>query len=127
LGEAVQMIGPVRGQDKLDLLAAADVMVRSSLHEVFPEAYLEALSVGTPVAATPAGDTPDLAEQSGAIELLPFGDPRGQAAVLAALLDDVDRRVRMRERALDYSRRVRWEQQRELYWNVLERSAGGSV
>jgi glycosyltransferase involved in cell wall biosynthesis len=127
LAEAVQMIGPVRGQDKLDLLAAADVMVRSSLHEVFPEAYLEALSVGTPVAATPAGDTPDLAEHSGAIELLPFGDPRGQAAVLAALLDDVDRRARMRERALDYSRRVRWEQQRELYWNVLARGAGGSA
>src|SRR5205085_12439551 len=46
LGGVARMIGPVQGQEKLDLLAAADVMVRSSWHEVFPEAYLEALSVG---------------------------------------------------------------------------------
>jgi glycosyltransferase involved in cell wall biosynthesis len=127
LGEAVQMIGPVRGQDKLDLLAAADVMVRSSLHEVFPEAYLEALSVGTPVAATPAGDTPDLAEQSGAIELLPFGDPRDQAVILGRLLDDTGRRAEMREHALEFSTRVRWEEQRERYWSVLADAAGGGA
>jgi len=117
------MIGPIRGQEKLDLLAAADLMVRCSRHEVFPEAYLESLSVGTPVAATPAGDTPDLAEDSGAIELLPFGDPVGQAAVLAALLDDDARRKQMGGRALDYSRRVVWSDLSERYWRVLERAA----
>jgi len=125
LAEVARMIGPVRGQEKLDLLAAADVMVRSSWHEVFPEAYLEALSVGTPVAATPAGDTPFLAEASGAVELLPFGDPRGQAGVLGRLLDDPARRSEMRARALDYSRRVRWHDQREAYWSVLERASEG--
>jgi glycosyltransferase involved in cell wall biosynthesis len=123
--DRVRMIGAVRGQEKLDLLAAADLMVRCSRHEVFPEAYLEALSVGTPVAATPAGDTAELAEESGAIELLPLGDPDGQARVLAKLLDDRARRAAMHERALAYSRRVRWETQKERYWNVLERAAGG--
>jgi len=121
----VRMIGSVRGQEKLDLLAAADLMVRTSRHEVFPEAYLEALSVGTPVAATPAGDTPDLAAESEAIELLPFDDAAEQARILAALLDDVPRRRAMRERALDYSRRVVWNTQKEHYWSVLQRAAGG--
>jgi len=124
LKEAVRMVGAVRGQEKLDLLAAADLMVRASRHEVFPEAYLEALSVGTPVAATAAGDTEDLAAESGAIELLPMNDPRGQARVLASLLDDPSRRSAMRERALEYSRSVVWDRQKERYWSVLESAAG---
>jgi glycogen synthase len=125
LDEVVRMIGPVRGQEKLDLLAAADLMVRASRHEVFPEAYLEALSVGTPVAATAAGDTADLAAESGAIELLPSADPRGQAETIGSLLDDTERRTQMRARALEYSERVQWAQQRERYWAVLQRVAGG--
>ncbi len=123
---AIRLIGAVRGQEKLDLLAAADLMVRTSTHEVFPEAYLEALSVGTPVAATPVGDTPELAEESQAIELLPLGDPEGQAAALGALLDDRARRERMRAAALDYSARFRWETQKERYWNALTAAAEAS-
>jgi glycosyltransferase involved in cell wall biosynthesis len=125
LGGAVRMIGAVRGQEKLDLLAAADVMVRTSTHEVFPEAYLESLSVGTPVAATPAGDTPFLAEESGAIELLPFADPAGQAVALGALLDDPERRERMRASALEYSRRFVWARQKDRYWDLLATAARG--
>ena len=124
---AIRMIGAVRGQEKLDLLAAADLMVRTSTHEVFPEAYLEALSVGAPVAATPAGDTPDLAEDSNAIALLPLGDPRGQAAILGELLGDPARLDRMRVAALDYSRRFRWEAQKDRYWDVLRSAAGASA
>lgn len=126
LRDAVRWLGPLRGAEKFDVLAAADVMVRTSRHEVFPEAYLEALSVGTPVAATPAGDTPDLAEDSGAVALLPFGDPEGQARVLAELLVDRARLGAMRERALDYSRRVTWERRKEDYHRVLADAAGSA-
>ena len=100
-------------------------MVRTSRHEVFPEAYLEALSVGTPVAATPAGDTPDLAAESAAIELLPFDDAQEQARILASLLDDAPRRRAMSDRALEYSRRVVWDGQKEHYWSVLQQAVGG--
>ena len=124
---AIRMVGAVRGQEKLDLMAAADLMVRTSTHEVFPEAYIEALSVGTPVAATPAGDTPDLAEDSKAIALVPFGNPRGQAAVIAELFGDRARLDRMRVAALDYSRRFRWDVQKERYWDVLRSAAGASA
>ncbi|HTL92576.1 MAG TPA: glycosyltransferase family 4 protein, partial [Steroidobacteraceae bacterium] len=121
----VRMIGAMRGQTKLDLLAAADLMVRSSRHEVFPEAYLESFSVGTPVAATPAGDTSLMAEDSQAIELLPIGDPAGQAAVISRLLDDPARLARMRESALDYSRRFVWDAQKDRYASLLEAAGGG--
>ncbi len=125
LGGEVRMIGAVRGQEKLDLLAASDAMVRTSRHEVFPEAYLEALSVGTPVLATPAGDTPLMADDSNAIALLPFADPAGQAAVMAGVLDDAARLAQMRAAALDYARRFVWDSQKEHYASLLEAAVGG--
>lgn len=125
VNDEVRMIGAVRGQAKLDLLAASDVMIRCSRHEVFPEAYLESLSVGTPVAATAVGDTPLMAEDSGAIELLPTDDAAGQAAVLARLLDDPARLARMRESALQYSRRFLWDAQKDRYATLLEDACGG--
>jgi glycosyltransferase involved in cell wall biosynthesis len=76
------------------------------------------------VAATPVGDTPDIAEASQAIALLPVGDPAGQAAILGALLDDHPRRDRMRTAALEYSARFRWDEQKERYWSVLASAAG---
>lgn len=123
----VKMLGSIRGQEKLDVVAAVDLLVRASHHEVFPEAYLEALSVGTPVAATPAGDTPYLAEESGAVAILPFGDPRAQAGVIAGLIDDPERLATMRARALDYADRFRWSAQSDRYWSVLERAAGAGA
>lgn len=125
LGDAVRWLGSLRGAAKYDALAAADLMVRTSRHEVFPEAYLEALSVGTPVAATPAGDTPDLAADSGAVALLPIGDPRGQADVIGRLLSDHAEREAMRARALDYSRCVTWQRRKEEYLAVLESAHQG--
>ncbi|MEA2624323.1 MAG: teichuronic acid biosynthesis glycosyltransferase TuaC [Candidatus Binatota bacterium] len=127
IGGSVQMLGARRGQDKLDLLAAADVMVRTSRHEVFPEAYLEALSVGTPVAATAAGDTEDLATDSGAVAVLPANDPHRQAAMIGALIADRDRLTLMKQRALQYSRRVVWDDRKEVYWRVLESAAHGAA
>ncbi len=127
LESVVTRLGPVRGQEKLDLLAAADLLVRTSRHEVFPEAYLEALSVGTPVAATPAGDTEYLARESGAVALLPFGDPLGQSRVIDGLLRAPETIARMRVGALDYSARERWEGRKEAYWDCLVEAAGASA
>ena len=123
LTSAVRWLGAVRGEERFDLLAAADLMVRTSRHEVYPEAYLEALAAGTPVAATPAGDTPDLAEESGAVALLPFGDPQGQAAVLRRILVSREERHAMRARALDHARRVTWNDRKERYFKILSRTA----
>ncbi len=127
LESAVTRLGPVRGQEKVDLLAAADLLVRTSRHEVFPEAYLEALSVGTPVAATPAGDTEHLAHESGAVALLPFGDPPGQARVIDGLLRAPETLARMRAGALDYCARERWEGRKEAYWDCLAQAAGAAA
>lgn len=116
----VHWLGSLSGREKVDVLAATDVLVRTSFHEVFPEAYIEALSVGTPVVATPAGDTPILAEESGAIEVVPFADPPAQALALGRLLDDDRRLEEMRSRGLAYAARVTWEDRKDLYWDVLE-------
>jgi len=126
LDSSVRQVGAVRGERKLDWIEAADLVVRTSYHEVYPEAYLEALSVGTPVAATPAGDTPDLAEESGAVALLPFRDPAGQAAILERLLLGSGERETMSRSALEYSARVTWDRQKERYWAVLQEARGSA-
>jgi len=53
-------VGPVRGQEKVDLLRWADVYVQPSHHEGMPISLLEALAFGLPVVATRVGAVPEL-------------------------------------------------------------------
>jgi glycosyltransferase involved in cell wall biosynthesis len=81
----------------LDALAAVDLLVIASNHEGTPNLLLEAFSVGTPVASTPAGGCPELLDGSGAGILLSW-DEAEAAAAIAGLLDSEDLTA-MRERA----------------------------
>ncbi|MHC1733011.1 MAG: glycosyltransferase family 4 protein [Bacteroidales bacterium] len=75
LREKVFLLGLIRGDDKQYLIRNVDLSIRTSYHEVFPVAYLESVSVGVPVIATPVGDTVYLAEQTTAITVVPVNDP----------------------------------------------------
>lgn len=75
LGDKIILLGVVKGTDKQYLIRNVDLSIRSSYHEVFPVAYLESISVGVPVVATPIGDTPYLAEETGAITMVPVRNP----------------------------------------------------
>jgi glycosyltransferase involved in cell wall biosynthesis len=80
-------------------LAAADLVLLTSRTEGLPNALLEAMHAGVPVAATPVGGVPDLLDQGRCGVLL---DPDTQdawpAAVLAAI-DDASSRDRRIEAA----------------------------
>jgi glycosyltransferase involved in cell wall biosynthesis len=83
--------------DVADLLAAADVLVLSSLWEGQPLAVQEALRAGLPVVATDAGGT---AEVTGdAALLVPPGDVAALAAALSRVVDDAGLRRDLAERA----------------------------
>lgn len=75
LQEKVVLLGVVKGADKQYLIRNVDLAIRTSYHEVFPVAYLESVSVGVPVVATPVGDTAYIAEETGAITLVPLRNP----------------------------------------------------
>lgn len=82
LEDQVELLGIVSGDDKVALLRSVDLVIRTSYHEVFPVAYLEALAHGVPVVATPVGDTEYMAKETGGIELVPIHDPIKIAAAI---------------------------------------------
>jgi glycosyltransferase involved in cell wall biosynthesis len=77
-------------------LAAADVVVHPSLHEIFPNAVGEAMACGKTVVAADAGGTSELLGGSGEAGILvPPGDPDALAQAIGSLLADPERRARL--------------------------------
>lgn len=82
LHDKVTLLGVIRGSDKQFLIRNVDLSIRTSYHEVFPVAYLESVSVGVPVIATPVGDTEYMAERTDAITIVPVNDPERVASAI---------------------------------------------
>jgi glycosyltransferase involved in cell wall biosynthesis len=62
-------VGQLQGDDKNQILAAADVFVLPSFSEGFSVAILEAAAVGLPVLLTPQCNFPELARANAAVEI----------------------------------------------------------
>jgi glycosyltransferase involved in cell wall biosynthesis len=65
----VVFLGPVYGETKKQILAAADVFILPSFSEGFSVAILEAAAAGLPVLLTPECNFPELAKAGAAIEI----------------------------------------------------------
>jgi glycosyltransferase involved in cell wall biosynthesis len=65
--------------------AALDVATLTSLSEGFPNVIGEAMACGVPVAATSAGESPEMLAGIGTV--VPCGDPESMAAAWRSLLD----------------------------------------
>lgn len=91
IGAHVVFAGPVFGDDKVKLLAGADLMVLPSYSEGLPYALLEAMAAGIPVIATPVGAIPDvMAEGIHGFFVAPR-DGKAIAAALSILAADRER------------------------------------
>lgn len=77
-------IGPVFGDEKVKLLATADMMILPSYAEGLPYALLEAMAAGIPVIATPVGAIPDVVTHGTHGHLVP---PRDGRAIAQALVN----------------------------------------
>jgi glycosyltransferase involved in cell wall biosynthesis len=88
--------GLLESDDIIAALAAADLVVHPSLHEIFPNAVGEAMACAKPVIAADAGGTSELLGREGeAGVLVPPGDPDAMAEAIGALLADPERRARL--------------------------------
>jgi len=129
LQDTVKLLGIVRGQDKIALLQNADISIRTSYHEVFPVAYLEAISYGMPVIATPVGDTEYLAEKSGAIKIVPLNAPREVAQVIEEMADNKKLPFDVISRSKAYIREISWKTQAKktnnLFKEILQEKVRG--
>jgi glycosyltransferase involved in cell wall biosynthesis len=74
--------------DPARLMAAMSVFVIPSLYEGCQYALLEAMAIGRPVVATPAGVAPAVVRDGETGLLVPFGDPAGLAVAAGRLLAD---------------------------------------
>jgi poly(glycerol-phosphate) alpha-glucosyltransferase len=71
LEKSVVFLGPVYGEDKRQVLAAADAFVLPSFSEGFSVAILEAAAAGLPVLLTRECNFPELVKSGAAIEIAP--------------------------------------------------------
>lgn len=129
-GARVHLLG--HRSDVALLHHAFDVFVQASDYEGTPNAVLEAMALGTPVVATRAGGTAEIAHDGTHALLVDCGDRAGLAAAMAALGHDSARgqalaaAARQRvETDLSFARRV--ARVEDIYTRLMrERKSGGT-
>jgi glycosyltransferase involved in cell wall biosynthesis len=92
--------------DLVDLHHAFDVFVQSSDYEGTPNAVLEAMAMETPIVATDAGGTHEVARPAVDATVVPVGDAAALESGIAAVLTD---RRSARTRAAAARRRIETE------------------
>ncbi len=110
------------------LLAAADLVLHTSLADALPTTLIHALAVGVPVVATRVGGIPDIVVDGTGVLTAP--DPAQISAAVSRLLDDPKQREVMRgagrARFLDRFESRGWATRlRSVYEGVLDRAPGG--
>jgi glycosyltransferase involved in cell wall biosynthesis len=86
-------------------MQAADVLAMASLSEGTPTVIMEAMSCGTPIAATAVGDVPEVVCEQRLGRTVPPGDPDALATAIVALLTDTPDRGYVAEYATEFQ----WE------------------
>ena len=88
LGIAERIIFTGERKDVARLLAAMDIFVIPSLYEACQYSLLEAMAMGKPVVATPAGVAPDVVMNHETGLLVPLADSAAIARAVTELLED---------------------------------------
>jgi len=92
-------LGSVEAARITGVLSGLDLLLMTSHYEGMPNLMLEALAVGTPVAATPAGGCRDVLDGSGAGLLLAWDEATAAEQIAALLASDALPAMRERARA----------------------------
>ena len=88
VGGAVEFLGPVGFDEKVELLRTATVMILPSYGENMPISVLEAMAARLPVIATRVGAVPEVLDDGSAGVLIAPGDTDELAQSLIRVLDD---------------------------------------
>lgn len=97
----VTFVGPQPRRAVLELLSAADAALLPSSWENFPHMAVEALSVGTPVLATPVGGVPEIVRDEHNGLLVPSGDADALARAIRRYFEDRGLQDRLRANAVE--------------------------
>lgn len=92
---SVDLIKPVLGEEKLELLENSDIFIYPSYHEGIPMAVLEAMASGLPIIATKVGGLPDLVKNGVNGFLVKAAYPNGLAKAISTLAQNPGVRIAM--------------------------------
>ncbi|HEX6290760.1 MAG TPA: glycosyltransferase family 1 protein [Herpetosiphonaceae bacterium] len=121
LEQDVRFIGFIPRDELQVYYAAARAFVYPSLYEGFGLPLLEAMAVGTPVVASDAGASIEVAGDAALI--VPATDAARMADALMRVTDDAALRDEMRAKGLAQARRFSWERAAQETLGVLRRVA----
>ena len=118
----ISWLGPLTEADKIRHLRAASVLCAPSRHgESFGMVLLEAMAAGTPAVASDVPGYRSLSDQSGAVLLVPPGDPRALAGGLLRVLSDHRLAASLRSRGDAHVRQFSMDQLALRYVDIYER------
>ena len=100
--------------------ARHDVLAMASLNEGTPNVVMEAMSCGTPIAATAVGDIPEVVCDQRLGRTVPPRDPDALATAIVALLTDPPNRVYVAEHATEFQ----WEATLDDVTEILREAIG---
>ena len=127
VGERVVFTGMVRGDDKLDALAAADVWALPSHSENFGNAVAEALAAGVASVISPGVNIAPEIGAAGAAVVAPLSVEAFAREISAQLRDDAGRAA-LGERARAFARRYDWDvvgpRLAAMYESIVEEAHG---
>ncbi|MBZ5559717.1 MAG: glycosyltransferase [Acidobacteriia bacterium] len=124
LEERTFFTGLLRGQERLEALADADVMVYPSEHEIFGLAPLESLLAGTPVVVADDSGCGEVITATGGGHVVALGDADALARAIDTMLDDP---ARWRGAAADAAVRVRAAYGDDVVCGALEQLYGEMI
>jgi glycosyltransferase involved in cell wall biosynthesis len=86
--ESVELLGIIKGKEKLKTFVQADIFILPSYSEGFGFVILEAMLAGKAVVATPVGALPEVFEHERHLLYVQPGDVQGIAAAINRLIED---------------------------------------
>jgi len=97
--ENVDLLGIIKGKEKLKTFAEADIFILPSYSEGFGFVILEAMLAGKAVVATPVGALPEVFEHERHLLYVQPGDVQGIAAAINRLIEDEGLRISLGQAA----------------------------
>lgn len=104
IGPSACLVG--QSPHAVDELAAADVVVMTSIWEGASIAFAEATQLGVPIVSTPTGNAPDVLKGGVGGTIVPVGDPDAVAEAVLGFLSDPEHARSVGERGRQRARRV---------------------
>lgn len=114
---AVKFVGAVNNHDVPKYMAAADVLVNTSLTEGFPLAVLEGMASGLPIVAPNVCGIPEIMKQWVNGLMVEVNNPELTKWAVDSILSDDAARMRMSQANRELAKQYTWE-------NVVERLYG---